>query len=95
MFVAGHYFSEGSVHVIVPQMSVLGPFLFSIDINDLPLCISSADVEYDMFADDSSPTAAGQSIDTIQNQETTTPKTNKKNTCSHVFRKYLISVLPR
>ena len=84
MFVAGHYFSEGSVYVSVPQMSVLGPFLFSIDINDLPLCISSADVEYDMFADDSSPTAAGQSIDTIQNQETTTPK-NKQNTPAAVM----------
>lgn len=65
VFVNGHYSSEGFVQVGVPQGSVLGPLLFSIYINDLPLCISSADVNCDMFADDSSLTAAGENVAAI------------------------------
>ena len=59
VFVAGHYSPEGSVKVEVPQGSVLGPLLFRIYINDLPLSISSTEVDCDMFADDSSLPASG------------------------------------
>ena len=45
---------------------MLFPLLFSIYINDFPLRISSADVDCDnMFADDSSLTAAGKSVAAI------------------------------
>ena len=65
VFVAGHYSPEGSVKVEVPQGSVLGPLLFSIYINDLPLSISSTEVDCDMFADDSSLPASGNNTAAI------------------------------
>ena len=45
--------------------SVLGPLLFSIYTNDLPLSISSTEVDCDMFADDSSLSASGNNIAAI------------------------------
>ena len=48
----GHYSSEGLVLHGVPQGSVLGPLLFSIFINDIPLCISNNDTKCELFADD-------------------------------------------
>ena len=59
VFVAGHYSPEGSVKVGV------GPLLFSIYINDLPLSISSTEVDCDIFADDSSLSASGNNIAAI------------------------------
>ena len=49
----------------VPQRPVLVPLLFYIYISDLPLCVSSADLNCDMFADDSSVTAAGKSVSAV------------------------------
>ena len=65
VFVAGHYSSEGCVDVGVPQGSVLGPVLFSICLNDLPLSILSTEVDGDMVADDSSLSASGNNIAAI------------------------------
>ena len=66
MFVSGYYLSEGSVQVGVPQRPVLEPLLFSIYLNDIQLLLfSSAEVNCDMLADDSSLTAAGKGVAAI------------------------------
>ena len=52
----------------IPQRSMPGPL--SMYTNDLPLCVSSVDVDYDMFADGSSLTASGKSISAIKKLQT-------------------------
>ena len=54
VYVDGAYSQTGVVSCGVPQGSVLGPLLFCIYINDLPLHISNSNVTCDLFADDSS-----------------------------------------
>ena len=51
----------------VPQGSVLGPLLFCIFINDLPLSISDPLVSCDLFADDTTLHASANNVIHIQN----------------------------
>ena len=61
----GSYSSEGHVNCGVPQGSILGPILFSIFINDLPLHVSNPTVCCDLFADDGTIHTQEKSIMTI------------------------------
>ena len=61
MFDAGNYSSKGRVNAGAAQGSVPGPLLFSLYTNDLPMSISSTNVDCDMLAEKSSLSAAGKS----------------------------------
>ena len=63
VYARGIISSEKCVPCGVPQGSILGPLLFSLYINDLPLSIQS--VVCDLFADDTSLHYASHSIDEI------------------------------
>ena len=62
----GHFSSTEKVTCGVPQGSVLGPLLFCIFINDLPLCISDPLVTCDLFADDTTLHSSAKSISNLQ-----------------------------
>ena len=51
---AGLSSTLGKIVYGVPQGSILGPLLFCLFINDLPLCLKDLDVICDLFADDNS-----------------------------------------
>ena len=62
VFLHGSYSSEGSVKFDVPQRSVLGPILFSIFINDIPLHVTNISVACDMQAVDTALNTSGEDI---------------------------------
>ena len=50
----------------MPQGSVLGPLLFNLFINDLPLHITNTKVVCELFADDNSIHSCGTDVESIQ-----------------------------
>lgn len=63
----GSLSSSGELKCGVPQGSILGPLLFCIFINDLPLFLRhKAEVTLDLFADDSTLSTSSKNILTIQ-----------------------------
>ena len=66
VLVNGTYSQETSITSGVPQRSILGPLLFCIFINDMPLCLTRASVQGDLFADDGTLITANDNIDNIR-----------------------------
>ena len=68
VYINGEYSTEGIIGYGIPQGSILGPLLFCIFINDLPLNITSDSVNCEMFADDTSLNVSDENTATVQNE---------------------------
>ena len=66
VFVHGQFSNIGAVNIGVPQGSILGPLLFIIFINDLPMSVKNKNVECNLFADDTSLHARGETVHNIE-----------------------------
>jgi hypothetical protein len=61
-----HFSSPSEINYGIPQGSILGPLLFLIYVNDLPNCVENSNIR--MFADDTTLTASGKSIQQIESK---------------------------
>ena len=66
VLVNGTYSQETSITSGVLQGSILGMLLFCIFINDLPLCLTRASVQCDLFADDGTLNTVNDNMDNIR-----------------------------
>ena len=64
----GSYSSKESVKYGVPQGSILGPILFSLFVNDLPLHVKNISVDCDMLADERTLHPSGNKYSANQKQ---------------------------
>ena len=62
----GKLSAVATIQSAVPQGSILGPLLFCIFINDLPLHIQDKKVRNSLFADDSSLDTSGKTVNEIE-----------------------------
>ena len=62
--ISGVLFSPAYLYSGVPQGSILGPLLFSVYMNDLPLLLSETEV--DIYADDTTIWSSGANYTDIQ-----------------------------
>ena len=66
VFLNGTFSTVSSIKCGVPQGSVLGPLLFGLFINDLPLNITNPKIICDLFADDNSMHSSASNIETVK-----------------------------
>ena len=67
VYLNGYFSKYGLISCGVPQGSILGPLLFCLHINDLPLYITNPSVILEMFADDTTVHTEHTDIHQIQN----------------------------